>query len=76
MIVWSQILNNVAARCPCIRCFRSSYGQVLAGVVLRIAPDWPHHADAVGFDGRVSTSIDPNLRVIFDEIPIRSCSRR
>jgi hypothetical protein len=56
--------------------FRSLYGRVLAGAILRIAPSWAHHADAVGFDGGVPTSTAPNLRAIFNGIPIRRCSRR
>jgi hypothetical protein len=42
---------------------------------MRIAPGWAHHADAVGFNGRVPTSIASNLRVVFNGIPVRSYSR-
>jgi hypothetical protein len=38
-------------------------------------PSWAHHVDAAGFDGMVPTSTAPNLRVVFNGIPIRSCSR-
>jgi hypothetical protein len=84
MIVWSLTVSKSGFRFrtilllggPCIRFFRSSYGWVLVGVVLRIAPGWAHHADAAGFNGRVLTSTALNLRIVFSEIPIRSCSRR
>jgi hypothetical protein len=55
---------------------QTPYGQVLAGAVLKIAHGWPDHADVVGFDGRVSESTTPNLRVVFDGIPIMCYSQR
>jgi hypothetical protein len=73
--VWIEILNHIVARGPCIGCYRSSYGQVLARAVMRITPGWPHHADMVGFDGRVLASIAPDFRIVFNGILIRSCSQ-
>jgi hypothetical protein len=69
------IPNYVAARGPCIGRLRFPYGRVLAGAVLRIAPGWLIHADAVGFDGMVPASIVHNLMVVFNGIPIRSCPK-
>jgi hypothetical protein len=44
---------------------------------MRITPDWAHHVDATGFDGRVPTSTPLDLRVLFRRIPIKSyCGTR
>jgi hypothetical protein len=61
---------------PCVRRFRPSNSWVLAGAILRITPGWAHHVDVTGFDGRVPASTAPNLRVVFEGIPIRCFSRR
>jgi hypothetical protein len=71
-----QIPNDSIAGCPSITRFRSPDGRVLVGAILRVDPGWTHHADAAGLDGRVQVATAPDLWVVFNGIPIRSCPRR
>jgi hypothetical protein len=43
---------------------------------MRRCPSGTCHIDAVGLDGRVLTDTVPNLRVFFNGITVRGCSRR
>jgi hypothetical protein len=59
----------------CIRCFGSIDGWVPARTVVRRHPGRPHHAEAVDFNGRVPIGVASDLKIVFDEILIRRCSR-
>jgi hypothetical protein len=69
-------MNDSVIGCSCIGHFRSPDDWVSARIVLRRIPDGTHHADAVGLDDRVPADTAPNLRVVFEGIPISGCSQR
>jgi hypothetical protein len=71
-----EIPDDYVAGCPCIERFRCPYGWVFARTILGRCLGGTHHATAVGIDGRVPADAAPDLKVVFDGIPINGHSRR
>jgi hypothetical protein len=71
-----EILDDSVSWRPSIRRFKSPDGWVSAGVVPRWCPGGAHHADAVGFNGRVLADVAPDLWVVFNGVPIIGRSQR